>query len=54
MKLNNGDLIGYISPSSPVTATAPDRTKRTASFLEEKGFRLKPGKLTGEQDYFIY
>ena len=50
--LRTGDTIGFFSPSSPVTMTAPNRFNRAKSFLEKKGFRLKAGNLTGLSDYY--
>ncbi len=52
MMLKKGDTIGYISPSKPVTFTSPKRSDRAYSFLEEKGFILKPGILTGKEDFY--
>lgn len=52
MELKIGDTIGFISPSSPVTATAPKRFNRALDFLTGKGFALKAGKLTGKSDYY--
>lgn len=52
MQLTVGDVIGYISPSAPITSTAPQRYNRALQFLENKGFRLKPGKLTGKNDHY--
>ena len=52
MRLKKGDVIGYISPSSPVTATSPLRYERARQFLENKGFVLKAGYLTGNNDYY--
>lgn len=50
--LSVGDTIGFFSPSSPVTVTAPNRFNRAKSFLEKKGFRLKAGSLTGRSDFY--
>ncbi|PRD13665.1 S66 family peptidase [Pantoea coffeiphila] len=50
--LSTGDTIGFFSPSSPVTMTAPNRFNRAKSFLEKKGFILKAGNLTGLSDYY--
>ncbi|WP_255478976.1 S66 peptidase family protein [Pantoea sp. ME81] len=50
--LSTGDTIGFFSPSSPVTMTAPNRFNRAKYFLEKKGFRLKAGNLTGLSDYY--
>lgn len=50
--LKPGDAIGFCSPSSPATHFAPKRFARAKAFLESKGFRLVPGKLTGKQDHY--
>ena len=50
--LKQGDLIGFFSPSSPATAFAPKRYQRASRFLQEKGFELMLGKLTGQQDNY--
>src|SRR5476649_335255 len=47
-----GDTIGFFSPSAPVTTTAPNRFSRGKRFLEDKGFRLKAGHLTGKSDFY--
>jgi muramoyltetrapeptide carboxypeptidase len=52
MRLEKGDVIAYISPSSPVTVTSPLRYERARQFLENKGFVLKAGNLTGKNDYY--
>lgn len=49
-RLKQGDTIGFFSPSSAATAWAPTRTERGIRFLESKGFRIRPGDLTGCQD----
>jgi muramoyltetrapeptide carboxypeptidase LdcA involved in peptidoglycan recycling len=49
-QLRKGDGIGFFSPSSPVTATSPNRFNRAKRYMEEKGFRLVEGNLTGRQD----
>ncbi|HPS68755.1 MAG TPA: LD-carboxypeptidase [Holophaga sp.] len=49
-RLQLGDTLGFFSPSSAVTAWAPKRTERGIRFLEAKGFRIRPGSLTGCQD----
>lgn len=36
--LKKGDSIGIFSPSSPITKTSPNRTKRAIKYLEDKGF----------------
>lgn len=50
LPLKPNDCIGFFSPSTPVTALCPTRFNRAASFLKEKGFRVRPGKLTGRTD----
>jgi len=50
--LQVGDTIGFFSSSAPVTTTAPNRFSRGKRFLEEKGFRLKAGRLTGKSDFY--
>ena len=47
-KLKKGDIIGYYSPSSPATFFAPKRYERARKFLQEKGFKLLTGNLTGK------
>lgn len=48
--LKIGDLIGIYSPSSPATVTAKPRFNRAKQFLNEKGFQIINGQLTGKQD----
>lgn len=50
--LKLGETIGFFSPSSPVTATAPNRFARAQRFVEAKGFPLKAGSLTGKSDFY--
>lgn len=50
--LQRGDAIGIVSPSSPITATAPVRTERAIGFLKEKGFRVVMGDLAGKKDFY--
>ena len=50
LPLKPNDCIGFFSPSTPITVHCPNRFKRAAAFLEEKGFVLKPGGLTGQTD----
>ncbi|GGH77077.1 hypothetical protein GCM10007096_08440 [Pullulanibacillus pueri] len=50
LKLKKGEMIGFFSPSTPITAFCPKRLRQAKAFLEGKGFRLKPGRLTGQQD----
>lgn len=52
MKLKKGDKIGIYSPSAPITATAPKRYARAKCFLEEKGFEMVEGSLTGKYDHY--
>lgn len=51
-RIKKGDGIAFFSPSSPVTATAPKRFRRAKHFLEEKGFNLIEGSLTGKKDFY--
>lgn len=51
-RLKKGDTIAFFSPSSPITATAPKRFARAKQFLENKGFHLISGRLTGKQDFY--
>lgn len=50
--LKTGDTIGFFSASSPATITAPNRYLRGTKFLEDKGFVLKPGAMTGQYDHY--
>ena len=50
--LRPGERVGFCSPSSPVTATAPRRTRRAMRFLEGRGYELVPGALTGHSDHY--
>lgn len=50
--LKFGDTIGFFSASAPVTVTAKNRFFRGKTFLEEKGFMLKAGALTGKSDFY--
>lgn len=45
--LKKGDTIGIFTPSSPTTVTDKLRFERAKSFLEEKGFTIVEGILTG-------
>lgn len=49
-KLQKGDTIAVFSPSSPGTNFAPKRYARAKWYLEERGFRVKEGSLTGKSD----
>ena len=46
-----GDTIGIYSPSSPVTYTSK-RFERAKSYLQQKGFHILEGSLTGRYDYY--
>lgn len=50
--LKAGDTIGFFSPSSPATAFAPTRFMRAKAYLEQQGFVLKAGQLTGCSDHY--
>ncbi len=50
--LKQNDIIGYFSPSTPITAYCPKRYARARSFIQEKGFKLKSGELTGKVDSY--
>lgn len=50
MKLKKGDIIGYYSPSSPATFFAPTRYERAKKFLENKGFKMLAGNLSGKSE----
>lgn len=50
--LQKGDKIGIFSPSSPASVTAKKRYERAKSFLENKGFEIVEGSLTGESDVY--
>lgn len=51
-KLQKGDKIGFFSPSAAATYWAPTRFAKAKSFLENKGFELVAGSLTGKQEYY--
>ncbi|MFT8317588.1 MAG: S66 peptidase family protein [Sporolactobacillus sp.] len=50
LKLKKGDKIGIYSPSTPITATSPKRFLRAKQFLQDKGFEIVEGSLTGQSD----
>ncbi|MGF1701482.1 LD-carboxypeptidase [Photobacterium makurazakiensis] len=50
--LRRGDKIGFFSPSSPATVFAPNRFQRAKSYLEDQGFELVEGMLTGRLDSY--
>ncbi len=43
-RLQKGDKIGIVSPSSPVAAFCPKRLQRGVGELEKRGFTVKLGK----------
>ena len=51
-RLKKGDKIGIYSPSSPATVWAYERFVRAKDFLEEKGFIIVEGKLTGQSEEY--
>jgi muramoyltetrapeptide carboxypeptidase len=51
-RLKKGDKIGIFTPSSPSTVTAYQRFQRAKSFIEEKGFVIVEGELTGQSDVY--
>lgn len=51
-KLKIGDTIGILSPSSPITYTCPRRFERAKKYLQDKGFKIFEGNLTGKHDYY--
>lgn len=51
-KLKIGDSIGIFSPSSPITYSCPKRFKRAKEYLQNKGFNIIEGNLTGEHDFY--
>ncbi len=51
-RLKYGDTIGIYSSSSPVTYTSSKRFKRAKLYLEQKGFHILEGSLTGQYDYY--
>lgn len=50
--LKQGDGIAVFSPSSPATATCQKRYNRGKAYLEQKGFKIIEGYLTGKKDYY--
>lgn len=50
--LKKGDTLAYFSPSSPATHFAPKRYERARNYLEDKGWNLVSGKLSGQADYY--
>lgn len=51
-KLKIGDSIGIFSPSSPITYSSPNRFERAKRYLQEKGFHIVEGSLTGKHDFY--
>lgn len=51
-KLKIGDFIGIFSPSSPITYSCPKRFQRAKEYLQNKGFRIMEGSLTGKKDFY--
>lgn len=51
-KLKVDDSIGIFSPSSPITYSCPKRFQRAKKYLQEKGFNIIEGNLTGKHDYY--
>jgi muramoyltetrapeptide carboxypeptidase len=51
-KLKKGDTIGIFSPSAPITYTCPKRFHKAKKYIENKGFRIVEGSLTGKYDYY--
>ena len=51
-KLRVGDSIGIFSPSSPITYSCPKRFQRAKRYLQEKGFNIIEGNLTGKYDFY--
>lgn len=51
-KLKVGDSIGIFSPSSPITYLCPKRFERAKKYLQDKGFKIIEGSLTGKHDFY--
>lgn len=51
-KLKVGDTIGIFSPSSPITYYCPKRFERAKKYLQDKGFKILEGSLTGKHDFY--
>ena len=52
IKLMIGDTIGIYSPSVPITYLCPKRFERAKKYLQNKGFNIIEGKLTGKYDFY--
>lgn len=50
--LQKGDKIGIFSSSYPATVFAKKRYERAKAFLEDKGFEIIEGSLTGQEDFY--
>lgn len=51
-KLHYGDTIATFSPSSPITAITVKRYDRAKLFLQNRGFTILEGALTGKRDFY--
>jgi len=51
-KIKIGDSIGIFSPSSPITHSCPTRFERAKTYLQDKGFKIIEGNLTGKYDFY--
>ncbi len=51
-KLKVGDSIGIYSPSSPITYSCPKRFERAKKYLQDRGFKIIEGNLTGKHDFY--
>lgn len=51
-KFKKGDFIGIFSPSSPITYSCPKRFERAKKYLQDKGFKIVEGNLTGKYDFY--
>lgn len=51
-QLHKGDCIAVFSPSSPATVTAQKRYLRGKQYLEDKGFKVIEGSLSGKRDAY--
>jgi muramoyltetrapeptide carboxypeptidase LdcA involved in peptidoglycan recycling len=50
--LKPDDTIGFFSPSGAATHFAPKRFERAQAFFKRRGFQLRPGSLTGKNDFY--
>jgi len=51
-RLKVGDSIGIFSPSSPITYSCPRRFERAKKYLQDRGFKIIEGNLTGKHDFY--